>query len=200
MNRGIGYFHQAIDVDPNYALAYDGLSYAYGLNDDYLFSPSDAMPKAKEAAKKALELDDTLPEAHTEMGIVNFWYDFDWSAAEREFRRAIALRPNYAPAHEYYGWYLVSVGRTEEGIEESQRAVELDPLSIETNTIVGQNLYFAHRYDQAIDQLQKTLDMDSNNWAAHLCLGLAYERKGDLPRAVAEFQSARKIETPVLCL
>ncbi len=198
VNKGIEYFHQAIDLDPNYALAYDGLSYAYAVASvDLFFSPREAMPKASEAAKKALELDDNLPEAHTEMGIVNFGYEFDWSAAERELRRAIELRPSYAPAHEYYGWYLVSVGRFDEGIEESKRARELDPLSIETNTFVGQNFYFAHRYDQVIDQLRKTLDMDPTYWYARMLLGLAYEAKGDLSPAVAELQKARKIETSI---
>jgi len=110
LEKGIDYFHRAIDLDPNFALAYDGLAYAYATSDDFFLPPREAMPKAREAAKKALELDDTLPEAHTEMGIIDFWYEFDWSGAEREFRRAIELKPNYAHAHEYYGWYLVSAG------------------------------------------------------------------------------------------
>ena len=197
VDKGIEYFHQAIDLDPNYALAYDGLSYACAVANDLWLSPQEAMPKASEVAKKALELDDTLPEAHTEMAVVHHWYDFDWSAAEREFRRAIELRPNYAKAHECYGWYLISAGRLEEGIAESKRALELEPLSLETNTVVGQNLYLAHRYDQAIDQLRKTLEMEPDYWLARLYLGLAYEAKGDLSRAVAEYQEARKIETSI---
>jgi eukaryotic-like serine/threonine-protein kinase len=155
------------------------------------------MPKAKEAAKKALELDDTLAEAHTEMGIIDFWYELDWSAAEREFRRAIELKPNYAHAHEYYGWYLVSAGRFEEGIEESKRAQELDALSLETNAMAGQNFFFAHQYDLAIDTLHKTLDMEPNYWVAHTLLGFSYEAKGDFPHAVAECEKGRKIETSI---
>lgn len=198
VKKGIDYFHQALDLDPNYAEAYAGLSYAYSVgSDDFFLSPHESMPRASEAAKKALELDDTLPEAHVEMGIVHFWYDFDWSAAEKEFLRAIELRASYAPAHEYYGWYLVCVGRFAEGIVESKRALELDPLSIEINAIVGQNLYLAHRYDEAIDQLRKTLDMEPSYWYARMFLGLSYEARGDLERAVVECQKARMIQTTI---
>jgi serine/threonine protein kinase/Tfp pilus assembly protein PilF len=197
LEKGIDYFHRAIDLDPNFALAYDGLAYAYATSDDFFLPPREAMPKAREAAKKALELDDTLPEAHTEMGIIDFWYEFDWSGAEREFRRAIELKPNYAHAHEYYGWYLVSAGRFEEGIEESKRAKELDALSPETNAMAGQTFYFAHQYDLAIDTLRKTLDMEPNYWIARTLLGSSYEAKGDFPRAVAECEKGRKIETSI---
>jgi Tfp pilus assembly protein PilF len=148
------------------------------------------MPKASEAAREALKLDDTLAEAHTDMAIVHFWYGYDWSAAEKEFRRAIELRPNYAHAHEYYGWDLISVGRAEEGIKESKRALELDPLSTEVSATHGGNFYFGHQYDPAIDQLRKTLEMDPNSWFARMFLGLSYEANGDLPRAIAECQRA----------
>jgi serine/threonine protein kinase/Tfp pilus assembly protein PilF len=197
LEKGIDYFHRAIDLDPNFALAYDGLAYAYATSDDFFLPPREAMPKAREAAKKALELDDTLPEAHTEMGIIDFWYEFDWSAAEREFQRAIELKPNYAHAHEYYGWFLVSAGRFEEGIEESKRAKELDALSPETNAMAGQNFYFARQYDLAIDTFRKTLDMEPNYWIARTLLGSSYEAKGDFPRAVAECEKGRKIETSI---
>jgi eukaryotic-like serine/threonine-protein kinase len=197
LEKGIDYFHRAIDMDPNFALAYDGLAYAYATGNDFFLAPHEAMPKAREAAKKALELDDTLAEAHTEMGMIDFMYEFDWSAAEREFRRAIELKPSYAHAHEYYGWYLVSAGRIEEGIEESKRARELDALSLETNAMAGQNFYFAHQYDLAIDTFRKTLDMEPNYWIARTLLGSSYEAKGDFPRAVAECEKGRKIETSI---
>ena len=191
VKKGIEYFRQAIDLDPNYALAYGGLAFAYSDgDDDFFLSPHDSMPRASEAAKKALELDGTLSEAHLEMGKVHYWYDFDWNAAEKELRRAVELGPEYASAHAYYGWYLTSVGRTQEGIEESKRALELDPLSTETDTVVGQNFYCAHQYDLAIDTLRKTLDMDPNYWLARMFLGLSYEATGDLPRALAEFHRA----------
>jgi Flp pilus assembly protein TadD len=124
-------------------------------------------------------------------------YEFDWGAAEREFRHAIELKPNYAHAHEYYGWYLVSAGRFEEGIKESKRAQELDALSLETNAMAGQNFYFAHQYDLAIDTFRKTLDMEPNYWIARTLLGASYETKGDFPRAVAECEKGRKIETSI---
>jgi len=197
LNKGIDYFHQAIDVDPNYALAYEGLSYAYYNSNDFFLTPQESMPKAREAARKALELDDTLAEAHTDMGTIHFWYDYDWNAAEREFRLAIELKPNSADAHVFYGWELISVGRVDDGIAESKRALELDPLSMEVNELVGQNLYYARQYDLAIEQLRKTLDMEPDYWLARMLLGLSYEAKGDLSRAVAECQKAREIETSI---
>jgi serine/threonine protein kinase/tetratricopeptide (TPR) repeat protein len=197
VDKGIQYFHQAIDIDPNYALAYEGLSYAYYNSDDFFMTPQESMPKAREAAKKALELDDTLAEAHTDMGTIHFWYDYDWDAAEREFKRAIELKPNSADAHVWYGWELVSVGRVAEGIAESKRGVALDPLSVEVNGLAGQNLYYARQYDQAIEQLRKTLDMDPDFWLARMLLGLAYEAKGDFARAGAECEKARATEATV---
>jgi tetratricopeptide (TPR) repeat protein len=197
VNKGIEYFHQAIDVDPNYALAYEGLSYAYYTSNDFFLTPQESMPKAREAARKALELDDTLAEAHADMGIIHFWYDYDWNAAEREFRHAIELKPNSADAHVYYGWELISVGRVDEGIAESKRGVDLDPLSVWVNQTAGQNLYFARQYDQAIEQLRKTLAMQPDYWLARMELGLAYEAKGDLARAVAECGKAREIEPSI---
>ena len=196
VQKGIEYFRQAIDLDPNYALAYDGLAFAYSDgDDDFFLSPHDSMPRASEAAKKALDLDGTLSEAHLEMGKIHYWYDYDWNAAEKELRRAVELGPEDASAHAYYGWYLISVGRTQEGIEESKRALELDPLSTETDTVVGQNLYCARQYGLAIDTLRKTLDMDPNYWLARMLLGLSYEATGDLPRALAEFQRANGTTT-----
>jgi TolB-like protein/Flp pilus assembly protein TadD len=198
VQKGIEYFRQAIDLDPNYALAYAGLAFAYSDgDDDFFLSPHDSMPRASEAAKKALDLDGTLSEAHVEMGKIHYWYDFDWNAAEKELRRAVELGPDDASAHAYYGWYLISAGRTEEGIEESKRALELDPLSTETDTVVGQNFYCARQYDLAIDTLRKSLDMDPNYWLGHAFLGLAYEQNGDLPRALEELQKAGKLEPDI---
>jgi serine/threonine protein kinase/Tfp pilus assembly protein PilF len=197
VNKGIEYFHQAINIDPNYALAYEGLSYAYYTSNDFFATPQESMPKAREAARKALELDESLAEAHTDMAIVYFWYDYDWNAAEREFRRAIELKPDSADAHAYYGWELVSLGQVEDGIAESKRAVELDPLSVEISETAGQNFYFAHQYDLAIEQLGKTIGLDPNYWLARMLLGLAYEAKGDFPRAIAECEKAREVESSI---
>jgi serine/threonine protein kinase len=190
LEKGIDYFNQAIATDPSYALAYDGLAYDYRIADEWTLSPHDAMPKAKEAAKKALELDDTLAEAHVSLATVSHFYDWDWAAAESEFKRSIELKPNYALAHERYGEYLETIGRTNEGIAESERAVDLDPLSPETNSVLGRVLYRAHRYGQAIEQLRKTTDLDPNFWVAHEALGLAYEQQGQFPEAIAALQKA----------
>lgn len=197
VNKGIEYFHQAIGLDPSYALAYEGLAYAYYTGNDFFLTPQESMPKAKEAAGKALQLDDTLAEAHADMGMILFWYDYDWNAAERELRRAIELKPDSADAHAYYGWELVLVGRVDEGIAESRRAVALDPLSVEVNETAGQNLYYARQYDQAIEQLSKTLEMDPDYWIARMYLATAYEAKGDLARAVAECEKARATESAI---
>jgi eukaryotic-like serine/threonine-protein kinase len=197
VNQGIGYFHQAIELDPNYALAYEGLSFAYFTSNDFFSTPQDSMPKAREAARKALQLDETLAEAHADMGMVLFWYDYNWNASEVELRRAIELKPSSADAHAYYGWELILAGRVDEGIAESKRAAELDPLSAEVNETVGQNLYNARQYDQAIEQLRKTLDMDPDYWLARMLLGSAYEAKGDLPRAIAEYEKARAVESTI---
>jgi len=191
-NKGIGYFNQAIALDPNYALVYVGLGYAYDVAADFFLSPAESTPKAREAVSKAIDLDDTLPEAHTEMGAIHLWFDWDWQAAGREFGRALELNPNYAYAHELRGWYLVSTGQIDEGIAEGERAVQLDPLSPETNFILGWNLYLAHRYDHAIEQARKAIDMDPNYPLTHFLLGCAYEQKGELSEAIKEFQKAKR--------
>jgi eukaryotic-like serine/threonine-protein kinase len=198
VEKGIEYFHQALDRDPNYASAYAGVAYAYEVADDLFLSPQESMPEAGAAAKKAVELDDALPEAHLQLALFHFWYEYDWIAAEKEFRRAIELGPNYAPAHEYYSWYLDSMGRTEAGVGEGKRALELDPLSTEVGANVGTGFYVGRRYDLAIDTLQKTLDMDPRYWLARLFLGLTYEAKGDNPRAMAELRKAAEEETIIL--
>jgi eukaryotic-like serine/threonine-protein kinase len=197
VNKGIEYFQQAIRVDPNYALAYEGLSYAYYTSNDFFSTPHESMPKAREAARKALELEETLAEAHIDMANIHYWYDYDWKAAEAEFKRAFELKPDSADAHAYYGWELVSLGRIDEGIAESKLAAKLDPLSVEINETAGQNFYYARRYDLAIDQLQRTLELDSNYWIARMLLGLSYEAKGNFSRAVVECEKARKLETSI---
>jgi eukaryotic-like serine/threonine-protein kinase len=194
-NKGIGYFNQAVALDPDYALAYVGLGYAYDVAADFFIPPAESTPKAKEAVSKAIELDDTLPEAHAEMGGIHFWFDWDWPAAAREFGHALELNPDYAYAHALRGMYLVSTGQIDEGISEGERAVRLDPLSPETNFVLAWVLYFAHRYDQAMEQARKGIDMDPNFPPAHIVLGLAYEQKGELSEAVTEFQKALRLQT-----
>ncbi len=195
--KGLDYFRQAIAIDPNYALAYDGIAYYYNLAVDWLIPPAEAMPKAKEAARKALELDDTLAEAHTSLACVYFWYDWDWPGAEHEFRRALDLNPNYAGAHVYYGWYLIWMGRIDEGMAENRQAETLDPLSPEASLLLGWGLYYGHHYDQAIAQLRKTLDLDPNSWPTYEMLGHAYAQQSRFPEAIAALQKAREIEDQI---
>jgi len=190
-NRGIEYFMQAIEKDPSYAQAYSGLSDSYGALAAYgVLAPKEALPKAKEAALKALEIDDTLAEAHTSLAFVKTAYDWDWSGAEKEFQRAIELNPSYATAHELYGNELHSVGRSEQSIAEEKRALELDPASPIFNRNLGQAFFWARQYDQAIEQFRKALDLDPNSSTAHHFLGLAYLAQFKYKEAIAEFERA----------
>jgi len=156
-----------------------------------LLPPKEAYAKAREAATKALALDDPLGEAHNALAILKGDYDWDWPGAEREFRRAIELNPGYATAHQWYGELLsVELGRHEEALAEIKRAQELDPLSLIINAVSGRTLLYAGRDDLAIEQLRKTLEIDPNFAFAHCFLGYAYLRKGAFAEAIAEFQRA----------
>jgi tetratricopeptide (TPR) repeat protein len=148
------------------------------------------MPKAKEAARKALEIDDDLAEAHNEMAWVHCYYDWDWAAAESEFRRAIESKPNDPVAHDNYALFLIPMGRTDEGITEHKKAIDLDPLSTHSSGSLGVSLYYAHRYAQAVVQLRKTIDLDPTYWWAHSYMGRAYAQQGQFPQAIAELQEA----------
>jgi eukaryotic-like serine/threonine-protein kinase len=189
-NKAIEYFQRAIEKDATYALAYSSLadSYSAGLGGLSLVPPKEAYPRAKEAALKALELDDTLGEAHASLAAIKSSYDWDWSGSEKEFRRAIELNPSWAIAHSRYGIHLVHTGRLEEAIAEEKRALELDPLSLPINRALGVTFYVAGQYDQAIEQLQKTLDLDPNFALAHGDLGLTYLQKSMYKEGIAEFE------------
>lgn len=197
MEKGLQYFNQAIATDPNYALPYAGLAEYYIVAVDWFMSPRDSMPKAREAANKALAIDDALADAHHSRGEVAHFYEWDWTTAEIEFKRAIELNPNDFSSHDSYSWLLLGTGRPDEAIAEGKRAVQLDPVSPETNTYLGINLLFAGRYDEAIDQLRKTVELDRNYWYAHNMLGRAYEAKGMLPEAIAEFKRVLELENGV---
>ena len=187
--KAIGYFKRAIEKDPSYALAYAGLADAYVLLSGYgVASPKESLPQAKEAAHKALELDESLGEAHASLAEAILAYDFDLAAATREFSRALELNPNYATAHQWYAESLACVGKFQEAIAEIRRALELDPLSLIINADVGTILIDARLYDQAIEQLRKTLTMDPHFYYARWNLGQALELKGDLPHAKAEYE------------
>jgi len=193
LKKSIDYFQQAIAVDPNYALAYAGVADAYVWLPGYTAgTPRDCYPKAKAAATKALQLDDTLAEAHTTLALAIWLYDFDSAQAIREFQRAIELNPNYAIAHQQYGNNtLAALGRFDDAIVEGKRAVELDPLSLVINTDLGSDYYYARRYDEAIAQLRKTLEMDPGFYIAHLVLGQVLDAKGARDAAIVECQKAR---------
>ena len=189
--KGRDYFQQAIDKDPNYALAYAGLADAYNrLSDFNSFPPKEGFQKARTAAMKSLELDGELAEAHTALGTVEHLYDWDWPNAERELKRAIEINPGYSDAHETYAYYLSAMGRFDEALAEIRHAQELDPLSLSKITGEGEILRYARRYDQAIEQDQKALEMDPNSGFAHWTLGNAYVNKGMYEEAIAEYQKS----------
>src|SRR3989475_1527014 len=192
LQKSLEYFQQAIEKDPTFALAYSGLADTYDLlgaaDAGGTVSPNEALPKAKAAALKAIELDASLAEPHVSLAHPRYYYDRDWAGAEREFKRAIELNPNYPQAHHWYAIYLLWSGRTNEGLAEIRRAQELDPLSLPINMTVGWLLCDGNRADEGIDQLRKTLEMDPAFIVAHHRLGFCYERKGMYDRAIAESQ------------
>jgi len=191
LKKGIECFDHAIERDPSYALAYSGLADCYSRLSLYsVLPPKKAMPKAKAAVRKALEIDDTLAEAHTSLAYTCFYYDWDWVSAEAEFRRAIELNPNYATAHHWYHELLTAMGRFDEQMAEILQAQELDPLSLIINTDVGWGLYYARAYEQAVDQLRRTLELDSNFAVAHLMLGLTYARQNRMAEALSSVERA----------
>jgi TolB-like protein len=193
LTKSIQFFLEAVAQDPNYALAYAGLADSYNILGYYGYlSPREAFSRAKVAAVKALEIDDGLAEAHNSLAFVRLLYDWDWQDAERQFKRALKLNPGYATAHHWYAEYLAAMGRPEEALAEMQCALELDPLSLIINTLVGWVYYRARNYDQAIIELQKTLDMDPNFVPAHLFLGWTYQQKGLYKEAIAQFKKAQE--------
>jgi eukaryotic-like serine/threonine-protein kinase len=190
----VDYYKQASDKDPAYALAYDGLADCLLSQAWYSFRPSkDAYPEARAAAGKALELDESLSEAHASLAFVLTNYDWDWPNAEKEFKRAIELNPRYAIAHHWHSDLLAAMGKLDESLNEEKRAQELDPLSLIINTWLGWRLSFLQRYDQAIDQYRKALALDPTFVPAHWQLGLAYEQKAMYAQAIAEFQTAMSL-------
>ncbi|MGC0775254.1 MAG: protein kinase [Candidatus Acidiferrum sp.] len=185
--KSVDYFTQAVQRDPHYALAFAGLADSYSLLGDAAYlPPSEAWPKAKAAAMQALNIDDTLPEAHTSLGLVKEHYDWDWNGAESEFKRAIELNPNSAPAHLWFGDFLANSGRLDEGMRETKRAQELDPMSLITNTMLGWQYYLSRQNDQAVDQLRKVLEIDQKFAPARRILEGVYSQMGDQKEAVAE--------------
>jgi TolB-like protein/DNA-binding winged helix-turn-helix (wHTH) protein/Flp pilus assembly protein TadD len=195
MRKSCDYFQVAIDKDPTYAVAYAGLADCYNLLGYYDYrSPAETFALGKAAAQKALQIDESLAEAHASLAYDKYYYDFDWTGAEREYEKAIELNPNYATAHQWYSLYLSEVGRLEEAKAEIRRALELDPLSpVIISTIAA--VYFRSReYDQGIQQLHKLLEADSNFGVADDLLGQFYMQKGMYDAAITEFQKAKTLD------
>jgi TolB-like protein/DNA-binding winged helix-turn-helix (wHTH) protein/tetratricopeptide (TPR) repeat protein len=189
----IVYFQQAIAKDPNYAPAYAGLANSYALLPGYTLAPAaQYMPKAREAALRALEIDDELPEAHVALALILENYDWDWNTAEKEYRRAIELNPNYATAHHWYAEFLTWRGRFDEALRESESARRLDPLSLIIGADHGAILYFARQYDRAIQQFESVLEMDPSFGRAHLGID-AYMQQGRFTEAVAKLEEWRRL-------
>jgi serine/threonine protein kinase/Tfp pilus assembly protein PilF len=182
VRKALDYFQQAIDKDPNYALAYTGIADCYSLETLHIdvgsLSPGEAGPKARAAAMKALQMDDSLAEAHTSLAFIKLHFDWDWPGAEAEFKRAIQLNPNVPNGHHWYSHYLMAMGRIQESLAESKQALELDPLGIILNVHLGWHYINAHQYDLAIEQIQRAIEMDPNFGLAYWYLGWAYEQEG----------------------
>jgi len=194
LKKSVEFFNQAIDKDSGYALAYSGLadSNMYLLKLAFLrgLSRKESYERAKAAATKALELDDNLAEAHTSLALVKMEYEWEWASSEGEFKRAIQLNPGFAEAHHQYSHYLTAMGRSSESLAESLRALELDPLSLVLNGHLAWHYLYARQYDQAIQQCQKTAELDRNYPETADFRGLAYEQKGMYREAIAELQMA----------
>jgi TolB-like protein/DNA-binding winged helix-turn-helix (wHTH) protein/Flp pilus assembly protein TadD len=193
LKAALAYFNQAIEEDPKYAQAYSGLADTYALLGDWQYAvmaPKEALPKAKAAAIKALELDSTLGEAHSSLAVCLDGFDWDFDTAEKEFQRAIELSPGYATAHHWYAWHLSHTGRNKEAIAEMRKAEDLDPLSLIINTDLAELLVLTHYYDESIRQSHKTIEMDPNFALAHNQLGQAYFQKQMYEPAIAELEKS----------
>lgn len=193
LKKAIDFFNQAIEKDPTYAQAYSGLADAYALLGDWEYGvlpPKDAYPRAKAAATKALELDGALGEAHISLAFSLDGFDWNFGAAETEFKRGIELNPGYATGHQWYAGHLILFGRDNEAIAEMKKAEDLDPLSLIIGADLAEDFLIAHRYDEAILQIRKTMDLDSNFALAHYQLGQAFLQKHSYNEAVGELQKA----------
>ena len=202
LKKAVEYFNQAIAKDPNYAAAYSGLADTYALLGDWQYAvmpAKEAMPRALAAARKALQLDDSLGEAHASLAFCLEGFDWDFAAADREFRRAVELNPGYATAHHWYAWHLSLVGRNTEAIAEMKKAVNLDPVSPVVNADFAELLLIAHLQDESIQQSRKTIEMNPGFAFAHNQLGQAYIQKQQFADAISELEEAIRLagETPI---
>jgi TolB-like protein/Tfp pilus assembly protein PilF len=193
LRKGVELLQQAINLDPSYALAHSAMAEAHASMGWDLFgltAPSESFPLAKQAAQRALEIDPACAEAHAALGNTAMGFDWDWVTAEREFRHAIELKPQYGPVHIWYSHLLKAIDRTEESLAESRRALECDPLGLVLNMHMGWHLVYARHYEKAIEQCQKTLELDPTFILTHVFLGQAYEHSGAFSDAIAAFERA----------
>ncbi|UCF79217.1 MAG: protein kinase [Candidatus Eiseniibacteriota bacterium] len=191
MRRSVEYFQKAVDIDPEFALAYAGMADAYVTMGFYGYLSQDKVStRAKDAVRTALELDSTLGEAHASLALIRTWIDWDCAGAEREFRRALELNPSGAEAHHQYSHLLAQLGRFDQAVPEMKHALELEPLSLNINACLGQVLVLARKYDEAIEQLQKTIEMNPEYYDGHGWLGFAYLLKGMYEQAADKFRES----------
>jgi DNA-binding winged helix-turn-helix (wHTH) protein len=189
LKRATERFQYAIALDPNFAAAYSGLADCYATMGSLShWAPTDAFPLARRHATRALELDPSLAEAHASLGFVELYFDWNWSAADTEFQRSIALDPGYPPTHQWYGIYLMAAARPIEALAEMRRARQRDPLSLPINTDIGFCHYYAGQYEEAVKQLKFVLEMNSDFPPAHLWLGRTYQELGRYDDAIAAFR------------
>ncbi|MBI3697287.1 MAG: winged helix-turn-helix domain-containing protein [Acidobacteria bacterium] len=193
LNKGIEYFRQAIAKDLDYAPAYAGLADCYNLlgsPDQGALAPKEAFPEATTAARRAVEIDETLAEAHASLAFIQFHYEWDWANAEKEFRRAFDLNPNYTTLQQWYSRYSMAMGRTEASLAASKRGAELDPVDLPINGHLAWHYFYARQYDAAMEACRRTLELDPNHPLPHWQLGMVYEQKGEYQRAIGEFHIA----------
>jgi tetratricopeptide (TPR) repeat protein len=196
LGKAIEYFSQAVEKDHDYAAAYTGLADSYALAGDWQYGvlpPSEAYPKAKAAAIKAITLNNTLGEAHISLAWCLDGFDWDWQAGGREFTRGIELSPGYATGHHWYGWHLAALGQHSDAVAELKKAENLDPLSLIISADLAEELLIAHRYDEAIKQSRKTMNMDPFFALAHYVLGEVFAQEHNYNEAIAEFQKALEL-------
>ncbi|HEY7187624.1 MAG TPA: protein kinase, partial [Vicinamibacterales bacterium] len=194
LRRALECYHQAISIEPTYAMAHAGMANCYVTLGAFTYlAPDDAFPRAKAAAERALEIDEKRADAHTALGTIALLYDRNWTKARHSHRRALELDPDYPTGHSWYSWCLLAVGRLDDAVEEQQKALSLDPLSLMINSLVGAVLYYARRYDEARDQLLRTIELDPNFGTAYSYLGMVYEAMGQHDQAIAQIERAKTL-------
>jgi TolB-like protein/Flp pilus assembly protein TadD len=195
VQRGVEYFHQAIEKDPHYALAYVGIADAYFLLSSQFLSPREAMPQVKEAATKALQLDESLAEAHTMLAMVNAFYEYNFPSATAEFKRGVELDPGSASAHQWRGYFLIAMGQQQEALDELTKARELDPLSDTVSLLLSVSFLFSRQYDPSIQQSRKMIEAEPDFWWGHFLLGWAEVETGKYDEAIQSLDRATQLDS-----